>query len=439
MNLLVAFTATILAFCSEHFVAFILSWVSVILSLINVSRAASLSLFIHWRSIPTYVGNAEFAILLTVYLRYNTSAVLSAVLAFAVISFVSCCITAALLYLLPVPSARPLNGKYKRIGTVSFEIPVVTEQNGDSPKKVMMPVQCWYPMAPPVSLLQRIYQACFQGKALMWTSGSHQQAVESVLILSQIAHIYKMSSYVFLQLGLARTNSVYQQQPSPLPSPSKNSDDSSSTFPVAIYSHGMYGWRQVHHTCCEQLASHGFVVFAPDHAPDAMMSRPVDDLTTSKAFDYFLPKGVEGPEERIFYGHGFNRRANDVQTLLDFIAPSGNSGISGVSQMFPSFKNRLNEKSIHVWGHSFGGGTMSTVVARDSRVSSAVILDGWLYPMPDKERQRGSVRASVLNVSSQLWVFGKVRFLAMRCHFCLLMRVLFSISSPFGRTSSTIP
>ncbi len=57
----------------------------------------------------------------------------------------------------------------------------------------------------------------------------------------------------------------------------------------------MYGWRQCHHSACELLASHGFIVLAVDHAPDCMVARPVGQGKESVPFNHRTdePSGEE--------------------------------------------------------------------------------------------------------------------------------------------------
>ena len=80
----------------------------------------------------------------------------------------------------------------------------------------------------------------------------------------------------------------------------------------------------------------------------------------------------------------------------------------------------LDFHNIHLWGHSYGGGTISALSCRNTTTSttdtstfhirSAVMLDGWIYPVPDPDRKRGFRNTTaLLNLSAELWPFGKVR------------------------------
>jgi predicted dienelactone hydrolase len=82
--------------------------------------------------------------------------------------------------------------------------------------------------------------------------------------------------------------------------------DCSQTHPVAIYSHGTgYGLRWMSAFLTERLASHGFLVIAPDHVddtlfdsdsaklPQTLLRRPVD---ISDTFDWMVEKS-EGNRE----------------------------------------------------------------------------------------------------------------------------------------------
>jgi hypothetical protein len=172
----------------------------------------------------------------------------------------------------------------------------------------------------------------------------------------------------------------------------------------------------VHHSACEQLASNGFVVFATDHAPDCMTSRPFQDLANSQYYNDAVPpelvNDADHPyRDRIHFIGGMDRRALDVMSLIDFIVSADVPKVSGgnLRALYPKLFSNLKTQSIHLFGHSFGGGTCGTVCCRDVRISSAVLLDSWMYPVPDEDRKRGSQNAKLFFISSEIWSYGKVR------------------------------
>jgi pimeloyl-ACP methyl ester carboxylesterase len=88
---------------------------------------------------------------------------------------------------------------------------------------------------------------------------------------------------------------------------------------------------------------------------------------------------------------------------------------------------RLDYENIHLWGHSYGGGTISALCCRNTSftIRSAVMLDGWIYPVPDADRKAGFRSAALLNLSAELWPFGKVSCGATsKCLFFSLIIIL---------------
>ena len=148
---------------------------------------------------------------------------------------------------------------------------------------------------------------------------------------------------------------------------------------------------QIDHQQCEVVASQGNMVVACDHIPDAMVSRPVGRLDESSAADYNWDAST-GSDERAFYIRGTNRRCRDVVAALRHL-----------SQVFPP--GSVSFDSMVAWGHSYGGATVATLACRDRRFSKVVMLDGWMWPVPDADRRRGT-EASLLLLSAHHWSLG---------------------------------
>ena len=179
-------------------------------------------------------------------------------------------------------------------------------------------------------------------------------------------------------------------------------ENSGIKMPIAIYSHCLYGWRQFSTSTCENLACYGFFVIACDHSPDATISRPIAQRDCFRPFDYFGPKPCTDDEERHFYRGGVNRRVNDIQQLLDYITSSA------LQKQYPQLTDRLNVERICMWGHSYGGTTVTSLSSIDPRPSKVIALDAWMFPMPDHMRQTGIQHASLLSLNTQYWPLAKV-------------------------------
>lgn len=123
-------------------------------------------------------------------------------------------------------------------------------------------------------------------------------------------------------------------------------------FPLVVYSHGNGGLRYVSSFLTEHLASHGFIVVAPDH-------------TGNTAIDTFA--GTSEPRDQVALD-----RPEDVTLTID-AALAGSPGFEEVSAS-------IDPESIGVIGHSFGGYTALAVaggvgeVPPDDRVDAIVGL-----------------------------------------------------------------
>lgn len=101
-------------------------------------------------------------------------------------------------------------------------------------------------------------------------------------------------------------------------------------FPLVVYSHGSGGIRYLHSSYTEALASHGYVVAAPDH-------------TGNTVFDRFTGDGA--PIEEIAF-----ERPNDVARVITAFTEVAHP-TAGV------FAGAVDDQRIAVTGHSFGGYT----------------------------------------------------------------------------------
>lgn len=104
---------------------------------------------------------------------------------------------------------------------------------------------------------------------------------------------------------------------------SKDSTLAEGRFPLAVFSHGHQGYAEVSAFLMEHLASHGFVVLAPDHTGNTLFDGP--DRQTS-----------------IYW-----QRPMDLSAALDWAEAPGDDALAG----------HIGE-GVVVLGHSFGGYTV---------------------------------------------------------------------------------
>lgn len=115
---------------------------------------------------------------------------------------------------------------------------------------------------------------------------------------------------------------------------------SSDGFPLLVFSHCFECFRFSSFSIAERLASHGFVVAAPDHAGDTL-------------FDATLPLTSEV----------LRTRAADVR----FVATAVLAGTDGAEQLPASLRGALDASRLGVFGHSFGSVTTGLVLQDDPR------------------------------------------------------------------------
>ncbi len=144
-------------------------------------------------------------------------------------------------------------------------------------------------------------------------------------------------------------------------------------FPIILFSHGLSGMRFQNTALIEELVSHGYVVFAADHSYGANITIFDDGETAQyragkrRALNADFLNTIDLTQIDILVG--------DLSYIIDVI----------VADSTDSFLNELpiDRKKIGVMGHSLGGAVAITTMAVDSRVSAAMILDGWYAPVPD--------------------------------------------------------
>lgn len=124
------------------------------------------------------------------------------------------------------------------------------------------------------------------------------------------------------------------------------------TFPLIVFSHGFAGHRrQTTHLCCH-LASHGYVVIAPDHVGNTLM----DIMSLAGKMQ---EKGFSNIKDLI---KAFkDNRPKDSILCID-------------EMLVGSFDLTIDPESIGICGHSFGGWTSLASAIKDSRIKAIVPL-----------------------------------------------------------------
>ncbi|MDP8256220.1 MAG: dienelactone hydrolase family protein [Candidatus Alcyoniella australis] len=129
-------------------------------------------------------------------------------------------------------------------------------------------------------------------------------------------------------------------------------------LPIIIFSHGNSGVRSQNYTMCNHLASHGYLVIAPDHTGNALFA-PFPGS--------YVIYNILGMPASIC------QRQRDFSFLLDQCYKM-NEEPGGL------FEGRLDPERVGLVGHSFGGLTAVEAAKKDTRFRAAVDLCCYLIP-----------------------------------------------------------
>ena len=130
-----------------------------------------------------------------------------------------------------------------------------------------------------------------------------------------------------------------------------------SPFPVVLFSHGSGAYRPSYIYWCEYLASHGFVVAAPDHPGSAR-------FTTMEDGTVIVPGGPRSDRSSME-----KERPDDLSTVLDGVEYLNEEGSGD-----PVLEGLVDTSRVAVTGMSFGGFTTAAFLEKhDPRVKAAVM------------------------------------------------------------------
>jgi len=145
-----------------------------------------------------------------------------------------------------------------------------------------------------------------------------------------------------------------------------------NTYPVIIFSHGFASINYVHTSLCEELASYGYIVIAPNHT---YIADPVE-FSDGRIIGMADSVKILQPGSQQFDEAMYNEMAvwiEDIKFILDELEKINKHDSKNI------LTHRLNLNAIGIAGHSFGGMTAHQLCSLDIRIKAGVDMDGALY------------------------------------------------------------
>lgn len=229
---------------------------------------------------------------------------------------------------------------------------------GEPEKSRRLIVQAWYPAYTPEGLRRA-------GPSSLLTELRRASPTESKLDKPTSPYTYEMlkmlknmlaegedSTDLSNQLDLIRTYAIFDAQVL----------TDKSKFPIVIFAHGYATARGEYSSLCEDIASHGYIVFMVMHTYATWITRFADGSETK----FVRERSVEAITDC----------STDIRFMLDNIQQG---------KAFKELTSSCDFNAIGIVGHSLGGMMANHVCRMDSRVKAGISLDGPLYGSGAKE------------------------------------------------------
>ncbi len=157
-------------------------------------------------------------------------------------------------------------------------------------------------------------------------------------------------------------------------------------FPLVLSSHGWGGFRTINLNQIESLASHGFVVIAPDHTYGSIAVRFPDSGSVVYLDERALPSNDQAAAEGEAADDEAYQEASEllVQTYAEDLGVIIDRMEEGSAGTFGTIADHVDLEHIGVFGHSTGGGAAARLCLEDARCDAVLGMDAWVEPIPDK-------------------------------------------------------
>ena len=152
--------------------------------------------------------------------------------------------------------------------------------------------------------------------------------------------------------------------------------EDSKDYPLAVFSHGAFGYRGSNLSTFENLASNGYVVCSIDHSYHAFFAKHTDGSTALVNMD-FLGDAVNitnnDYDKQTTYSkthEWLDLRTADINFVLDKILKAANDDIP------ESVRSMINTEKIGLFGHSLGGASAAQLGRERTDVDGVIVIDG---------------------------------------------------------------
>lgn len=153
-------------------------------------------------------------------------------------------------------------------------------------------------------------------------------------------------------------------------------DEGTDTFPLAVFSHGAFGYRGSNISTYEDLASNGYVVCSIDHSYHAFFAKHTDDTMTfvNTAFLNDAVNITNGDyDEQTTYNKTHEWLAlctGDMNFVLNEI-------LNNTEDKIPeSVSSLIDKDKIGLFGHSLGGAAAAQIGRERPDVDAVIVIDG---------------------------------------------------------------
>ena len=268
--------------------------------------------------------------------------------------------------LFPIPNIPAPTGPYA-VGTTTLQWidpsrPDPFAPTPNTPRKLA--AQIWYP-----------------AEAADQTSAPWMDNIE--IVAPAISDWIEMPSFFLDHMKYATTNS-YRDIPI---------SSTEASFPVLIFSHGFGGFRAQNTFQMQELASHGYIVVAPEHTYASVITVFPDGQVA-----YHNPNTLPDEVSETEYDLAAQRLVVQWTADLRFVLDT----LEKMNESDSLFARKFDLERVGVFGHSTGGGATVQLCAQDARCKAGLGMDAWLVPVADEVIAAGP-KQPFLFLYSELW------------------------------------